>query len=847
MKNSRLISRRAKSGILISFLISWILLLPGGITFAEEPEPRVILESQAIEITQADIIELGNLTITASSGDAIPAGCNLSLKIPKDFPAVWDTAIKTLRLTNDSMIGLINEAIIYPDQKTIRITVTKDWSENSKITITNLKINIPEFPSYEEIFGGRFTNLAYLSLSGFDVDSTCVSKQPILLKVSPFYAGDDGWSEGESPTGTPPVVGYEFTNFQSTYPPGYYLIDRGFQAVVYAVDAGDNWVDSTDILDMSSYLSAMPMVPANAAFYTSNTYAVATATYTLVDGWSYIYVKDDTPESIQLKAEKQGNPSINGNSAAIDVEPYAYTITATSPHTLDIGWPETVTLKDIHDNPITDSPPVEVTISSDGNAYFYPDSNYNVGDRSPSRNYTLTSGTCTIYLNDVVAENVRITANDMYDSLNNGGGGTSNLIVVTVSTWQVHMDFAYDEAEGTSNDKLTARVWLEREGNLVNDADLGIASLSIYDASTLEQVLSPDAGKDPDSDGIYWFTWEDTNLESGRSYFARLSIVHSGQTHIGGEDFYLTMDKTLGSLISGSTTAIQTLQSTAEGISDEVISQISPQLDATKADTAKAVTATEVTIPGQITAAKEEIQPHVYARILNTETHVASGDTLPIRFRAPSGTSPVLDVYDANQTQLLNNASMTAVGTTGVYEYGLTFADSWGTGFFTVICSEPTHNTLDGITINVTTTDLEAIAEDVSAVLGATADLQEVGGISSAVDTAYAELSQMLTALEENIIEATATAVKGVYRTILGTQVEGIYQSMQVVSGKISEIGVSTSGELQALYEISAEETEDINYVRNKFIELENLLEINKKMMDTVTYEPIVQSWFEFR
>ncbi|MGD9015656.1 MAG: hypothetical protein PVI33_06510, partial [Candidatus Omnitrophota bacterium] len=644
MKNQGLRIRYQEPAILLSLFIFWALLLSGNTTLAEESPPKVSLVSQAIEIKQADIVGLGALSITALSGDAIPAGCNLSLKIPRDFPAVWDTAIKTLSLSPDSSRGLINEAVTYPDQKSLRIAVTQNWPVNSKITITNLKINIPEFPTYEEIFGGRFTNLAHLSLSGFAADNICVSNQPILLKVSPFYAGDDGWSLGGTP-GVGPVVGYEFTNFQSTYPPGYYLADRGFQAVVYAVDAGDNWVTSTDTVVMSSYLSAMPTTPGNTTFYTDNTYTVTTTTYTLVDGWSYIYVIDDTPENIELAAEKQGDPGTNGNSAPIDIEPYAYTITATSPHTIDIGWSETVTLEDIHGNPITDTPPTQVIISSDGNAYFYPDSNFNPGDRSASRNYTLASGTCTIYLNDVVAENVRITGNDIYDSLNNGGGGTSNLIVVTVSTWQVRMDFAYDEAEGAVDDKLTVRVWLEREGNLINDADLGAASLSIYDASALQQTLSPDAGQDPDSDGIYWFTWNDTGLVTGRSYFARITLTHADEPHIGGEDFYLTMDKALGSLMAQSTSAIQALQSTAEGISDEVINQISPTLDATKADTARAVTATEETIPADITAAKEEIEPHVYARILNTETQVVSGGNMAIRYRAPSGTSPILDVY----------------------------------------------------------------------------------------------------------------------------------------------------------------------------------------------------------
>lgn len=182
-----------------------------------------------------------------------------------------------------------------------------------------------------------------------------------------------------------------------------------------------------------------------------------------------------------------------------------------------------------------------------------------------------------------------------------------------------------------------------------------------------------------------------------------------------------------------------------------------------------------------------------------------------------------------------------------MYEYAVDFESSWGTGFFTVICSESTHNTMDGITINVTTADLETVAQDVSAVLGSTAELQDVGDIRGAVDTAFSDISSMLTVINERIAEATANAVRGVLRTISTAQAEGIYQSMEVVSETMKEIGVSTTGELEALYQVSVEESQDLDYVRNKFIELENLLTINKQMMDTVTYEPIVQTWYEFR
>ncbi|MFH1678325.1 MAG: hypothetical protein ABH914_01755 [Candidatus Omnitrophota bacterium] len=817
-----------------------------GAVFSEEPELAVTLQTQSIETKQAGIIELGNVTITALSSEAITAPGNLLLKILDNFPAVWDTSVKNLRLTFDSSSGLINEAVVYSGEKTLIIGVTQSWPQNSRITITNLKINIPELPSYEEIFSGEVTNLAYLSLSGFQeggVLSSCFSSNPILLKISPFYAGDDGWSESGSP-GIGVVVGYKFTNFQSTYPPGYYLAGRGFQAVAYAVDSLDNWVTSTDTIILSSYISGSPGSLGSATFYTNSSYTTTTTTYILAEGWKYVYVLDNTSETIELKAEKQGDPAISGVSGPVIVEPYAYTISSTSPRTVGIGFSGAVTLKDIHNNAITDTPPASVTITSDGNAYFYPDADYSSGQGTGSRSYTLTSGACMIYIKDPVAENITISANDVYNSLNKGAGGTSNLIVITVSQWFVKMDFAYDEAEGVSNDKLTMRVWLEREGNLVNDINLGQVTLDVYDASSFQGTLSAAA---PDSNGVYWLSWEDTGLTAGRSYFAKISLAYAGSTHIGGEDFYLTMNKALGTLITDNTTAIQDLQITADALNTTLNDNVVPQVASAKADTAKAVIATEQTIPADITAAKEELEPHIYAGIINTETQVISGGSLVIRYRAPSGTTPVLDAYDADQTLLVNDAAMVQLGTTGVYEKSLTFESSWGKGFFTVICSEPTYNTLDGITINVVSTDLDKLGRDVSSVMGATSDIQGLGDVEEALDNQLTDITGKLYSINERIVEAVNFAAAGVTKMVTREQAENIYQAMGVVSSTMQDLGVSITGDIKELYDVSRSGTDDLNYVRNKFIELENLLLINKEMMDTTSYNPVIRTWYEFR
>jgi len=837
------------------FMASFIIFICSfSFVFAEEVPQAVTLETRSLQITEPGRVELGEVTLKVLADGTITAPTDIFFQIPENFPAAWDTSIKNLQLSFDTPSGLINEMVAYPDEKTLKIRVTQNLPPNSKITILNLKINIPEFPAYEEIFAGKFINLGYVELFGLSSDESslnkiCASSGSILLKIPPFYAGDDGWSAGGSPA-TGVVASYKFCSFESTYSAGYYLAGRGFQAIVYAVDADDNWVSSTDTITIATCLASATGTSASAVFYSDDTYVTAVSTYTLSSGWAYVYVKDDSVETIKLKATDQANEIVYGISeTSVEVEPYAYDVTASSFQTVGVGWSETVTLEDIHNNAITDTPPSSVTVTSDGNAYFYPDADYTDTEGASSLAYTLTSGTCTIYIKDSVAENIEIKVDDVYDSLTHDGGGVSSLIAVSISMWQARMNAVYHEASGTASDKLVVRAWLEKNRDVVDYGDFGAATLAIYDGDDVEETLTPDTDKDPDSAGIYWFTWEDTDLEAGRSYFAQLNITHEGSCHISNEGFYLSMSEALSSLLQTTALNIQTLKSVAEAIGSEVTSGVSVELAATKADTAAALAATTTTLPASINTVQQELEPHINARILNTETQVVSGGTMVIRYRIPAGSAvtPVVDVYDPDQVQVVSDAPMTVIGSSDVYEYSLTLDASWGYGFFTILCSETTYNTLDGVTVNVITTDLESIASDISAVLGSTSGLSDLGNVTDILDVQFNEVSNKLSSINDRIVDTIGSSVKGVLQEISDQQADGIYQAMDTVSGTMREMGAATAVGLEDLYGVSRESSNSINYVRNKFIELENLLKINKRMIDDVTYEPIVQTWYEFR
>jgi hypothetical protein len=52
---------------------------------------------------------------------------------------------------------------------------------------------------------------------------------------------------------------------------------------------------------------------------------------------------------------------------------------------------------------------------------------------------------------------------------------------------------------------------------------------------------------------------------------------------------------------------------------------------------------------------------------------------------------------------------------------------------------------------------------------------------------------------------------------------------------------------LNKLYEVSKEKKDDMLYIKNKTQELKAAMEMNKKLMESASKKPVVQTWFEFK
>jgi len=87
--------------------------------------------------------------------------------------------------------------------------------------------------------------------------------------------------------------------------------------------------------------------------------------------------------------------------------------------------------------------------------------------------------------------------------------------------------------------------------------------------------------------------------------------------------------------------------------------------------------------------------------ILNRETMHKTGSTIKVRFKSSSGNSVKIYVYKPDGTEVVSGATMTEIGSTGIYYYDLTFDNSWGTGDFLIKCVDEDENIEDNMTITV--------------------------------------------------------------------------------------------------------------------------------------------------
>jgi archaellum component FlaC len=226
------------------------------------------------------------------------------------------------------------------------------------------------------------------------------------------------------------------------------------------------------------------------------------------------------------------------------------------------------------------------------------------------------------------------------------------------------------------------------------------------------------------------------------------------------------------------------------------------------------------------------------SEILNTESQIRSGDEMTIRYRTHSGLAPAVDIYDPDNSQLISKGLMKEIGTTGIYEYPVEFEGNWGRGDFTIVCSETTKGTLDALSMNVISSDIESIAGDLGAVLGATANLPDLEDITTSLQAQLAVVESSLSSMTEGATQQLEAEL---------TELENVFEHLSAISEQVKSISSQHNVNLDKLYEVSKEKSDDVNYLVNKAQELKAAVELNQKLLEDVSNEPVTQTWYEYK
>jgi hypothetical protein len=261
----------------------------------------------------------------------------------------------------------------------------------------------------------------------------------------------------------------------------------------------------------------------------------------------------------------------------------------------------------------------------------------------------------------------------------------------------------------------------------------------------------------------------------------------------------------------------------------------------TEAAITSGLTSTEKALKSRVDETKAIAEAAMKSEILNTESAVRTGDTLTIRYRTYSGLAPTIDVYNAANALEVNKGVMKEIGTTGVYEYDVTFDSSWGMGDYSILCSETTKGTLDALAISVITTDLDQVASQVASILGTTAGLEDIADVAESMRSQFAVIETVLSKMTKDIVNQVKEAASSV------TAFDSVFNQLSSISEQVKQMAGETTVNLSKLYEVSSEKKEDMVYLKNKTQELKAAMSLSKKMIENIANKPVTETWYEYK
>lgn len=470
---------------------------------------------------------------------------------------------------------------------------------------------------------------------------------------------------------------------------------------------------------------------------------------------------------------------------------------------------------------------------------------------------SLTSGVNAVRKYSYAAYTAVWTKSDYVDASVDFTADSSKTVIVTMESlaaaaqeYHVYSTFTYD----SNNNLFIINSWMERLGVIVDDPTS--CTITVYDNDGNLVDVSPTYGdgnytltsSSPNVNGVFRQSWDVANnpyLDQDSTYLGKVEIVYNGNTYssnivytisvpqvtqlgtIAGNvsDIEASVGTGLSTKVDDLGTDIGNLQSDVTNLSEAVGADQSTTLYSKVSDVLEDTT---TTIPQTIAS---EAKKGVQAQILNREQTVNTGSTVTVRYRTDSGLTPTITVYDADNNARVAGASMAEIATTGVYEYDVTFNSAWGTGDYTIICSEATLSSTDSMVISVGTgmlasvqTNIDSLSTNIDTVSSNVSTVQSILGTTSDTSddlTLYGQLSGVGT---------DVTTVVGKWGEVTAAQLSGYVDSVEGYLGSPSD----ASGKRTIFGKIdqARKEVEDVSGISAKTIDLYNELQALRKEID---------------
>ncbi|MDD5282128.1 MAG: hypothetical protein PHF69_05475 [Candidatus Omnitrophica bacterium] len=426
---------------------------------------------------------------------------------------------------------------------------------------------------------------------------------------------------------------------------------------------------------------------------------------------------------------------------------------------------------------------------------------------------------------------------------------------LVTKTRTVYSSVTYD----ASTDILSIQCWLQEEEKLLTEiAGLQGCLIIVYDDNDAQIKTFEYDASESDASGVFWTKWEHPGLETSKSYFVRFRIQFEGAFHYGGKTFEISSASQIENIAESVNSGVIAITSAISESSAQIKAKIEETATETQNKVAETVNSAKTSIESKVTVIgeenkaainnaattiKENVSREASSRIVNEESFIKSGKTLKIKYKVDSGLelSPEIDVYDPENKQRISKGVMSEIGTTGVYEYDLTFLTAWGTGSFSIVCSESTYGTIDGISIEVVKADLEDInsAAVVSMSQLSNIDTDEMKNLSSSIGIVSSSIEKIVGTMTD--LGSMSNKISALTNDIQKT----VFEQLSVASDKMKEIAKQQSVKIDKMIDVSEKGREDVNYLKKKTLEIKATAELTNEIIQRSNDKPINKSWLE--